>query len=113
MSKKPEPFKKPEPDNSGDFINELGTALMMLTRALGRRHMTLASIDLGSWDDGQHFKMNVDREHAFYIEQGIDNRTGEMVNQGNVAGVLIRWPTKRKALRDSEFGGPKNRFRYL
>lgn len=113
-----EPVFPPEhPLNTEDkrkgFTNELGDALYRLTKVLGRHNMTLASIDLGSWDDGQYMKMSLDVEHSMTIEQGLDSRTGEMVNQANVAGVLIRWPTKRQAIRDSEFGGPKNRFRYL
>lgn len=76
---------------------------MMLTDVLAERHMTLVSIDLGSWEDGQHFKGSVNSEHALYIEHGIDERTGEMKNQGQVAGVLVRWPTKRKALRQGGF----------
>lgn len=94
-----------------DFTVDLGNALRQLTHVLGRHHMTLVSIDLGSWDDGQHFKMNVDREHTFYIEQGLDSRTGEMVNQGQVAGVLVRWPSVRQALPN--FEGTGKRFRNI
>lgn len=102
--------KKSTEEQGKEFVNDLGNALIRLSDVLAKHDMTLVSIDLGSWDDGQYFKMQVDREHAFYIEQGIDRRTGEMINQGQVAGVLVRWPTIKQAV-PSNFGGPK-RFRY-
>lgn len=94
-----------------DFIKEVAEALYQLSKVFAKRNMTLTSVDLGSWEDGQQFKYHIDREHASYIQQGIDHRTGEMVNEGEVAGVKVRWPTIRQAV-PTDFGKPK-RFRYL
>ena len=83
--------------NKDDFINDLGTAIMKLRASLESRNITPVSIDLASWEDGQRLLGSLDQEHMLYVEQGIDNRTGEMVNQAQVAGMIIRWPTMRKA----------------
>jgi len=86
-----------------EYMNRLGNALMQLSVVFAEQGITLTSVVLGSAEDGLRYRASIDRYHSLLINVGMDPETGQPTINANVAGIEIRWPAVREALRSGGF----------
>lgn len=84
-------------------FQDIVEGIYRMVLAFREYHMEPAIIELSSWEDGQRLMSLLDREHRAYLELGMDDKTGEPRNQVTIMGVIVRWPAKRRVLRDGGF----------
>lgn len=87
-----------------DEFNDIASAIMRLRKAFMRNRLDPPTIiQLASWEDGQTLSMIAGKEALstrVLVEQGL---TGEAAYQMTICGTKVRWPAKRKALRNGVF----------
>lgn len=79
---------------------EITEAIVRLQHAMRRYRMEPAIIELSTWDEGMQLKSLLDRSHIVDIAMSEDGRP---VNQVEIAGTIVRWPTRRRVLFPSGY----------